>query len=95
MTHHKKYSHDYKKISASKKKGFNLNSGVMKLSSTHSFKGFESPFIFLIVHEGDSPEMVLTGLTRATENIIVYMQSNSKYFNFFTKHLDNISTVLN
>jgi len=95
VTHHKKYSQAYKKISASKKKGFNLNSGVMKLSSTHSFKGFESPFIFLIVHEGDSPEIVLTGLTRAKENIIVFMQSDSKYLSFFTKHLDNISTVLN
>lgn len=85
----------YQKLSTSKKKGFNLNSGVMKLSSTHSFKGFESLFVFLIVHDGDSPEMVLTGLTRAKENIIVYINKNNKFFDFFASHLANVSTVLN
>src|SRR5690606_14030847 len=64
LTNHPKYSKSYDKISSAKKMGFNLNSGVMKLSSTHSFKGFESPFIFLLINNNDSPEMVFTGLTR-------------------------------
>jgi superfamily I DNA and RNA helicase len=34
---HKKYSKSYHEISATKKKGFNLNCGLMKLSSIHSF----------------------------------------------------------
>jgi hypothetical protein len=90
-----KYAPEYHKISASKKAGFNLNSGVMKLSSTHSFKGFESPFIFLIVHDSDSAEMVLTGLTRAKENIVVYVQKESKFFEFFNRHLENMAVFLN
>jgi superfamily I DNA/RNA helicase len=94
VTDHPKYSKKYNQISASKKYGFNLNSGVMKLSSTHSFKGYESPFIFLIVNEGDSPEIVFTGLTRAKENIVVYMQKNCEFFNFFHKHLADVQTVL-
>jgi hypothetical protein len=87
---HPKYSKKYQEISSAKKKGFNLNSGVMKLSSTHSFKGFESPFIFLLVNSKDSPEMVFTGLTRAKENLVVYLEANSPYFVFFSKHLNKI-----
>lgn len=92
VTTHPKYSKKYQEISASKKKGFNLNSGVMKLSSTHSFKGFESPFIFLLVNNKDSPEMVFTGLTRAKENIVVYLEANSPYLEFFRKHLNTLES---
>ena len=90
VTRHPKYSKKYQEISSAKKKGFNLNSGVMKLSSTHSFKGFESPFIFLLVHSKDSPEMVFTGLTRAKENVVVFMEDGSPYFEFFSKHLNGL-----
>ncbi|MBV7542176.1 nuclease-related domain-containing DEAD/DEAH box helicase [Acidovorax sp. sic0104] len=87
VSEHPKYSRKYQEISASKKKGFNLNSGVMKLSSTHSFKGFESPLIFLLVNNNDSPEMVFTGLTRAKENLVAFVENESRYLDFFTKHL--------
>lgn len=88
VTQHAKYSKKYQEISSAKKKGFNLNSGVMKLSSTHSFKGFESPFIFLLVNSNDSLEMVFTGLTRAKENVVVFLEKNSLYLEFFQKHLN-------
>lgn len=90
VSKHPKYSKKYQEISASKKKGFNLNSGLMKLSSTHSFKGFESPLIFLLVNNKDSPEMVFTGLTRAKENVVVFVESESRYFEFFAKHLTKL-----
>ncbi|HEX5752431.1 MAG TPA: UvrD-helicase domain-containing protein [Archangium sp.] len=90
VTQHPKYSKKYQEISAAKKKGFNLNSGVMKLSSTHSFKGFESPFIFLLVNSKDSPEMVFTGLTRAKENLVIFLEGESPYFEFFSKHLSKL-----
>ncbi|MES2538188.1 MAG: UvrD-helicase domain-containing protein [Pseudomonadota bacterium] len=92
VTQHPKYSKKYQEISAAKKKGFNLNSGVMKQSSTHSFKGFESPFIFLLVNSKDSPEIVFTGLTRAKENLVVFLDENSTYFKFFSKHLNELET---
>jgi superfamily I DNA and RNA helicase len=90
VTLHPKYSKNYQKISAAKKKGFNLNSGVMKLSSIHSFKGFESPLIFLLVNDRDSPEMVFTGLTRAKENLVVFLEQNSPYLEFFSRHLNKL-----
>jgi len=90
VTKHPKYSKSYDKISGAKKMGFNLNSGVMKLSSTHSFKGFESPFVFLIVNNNDSPEMVFTGLTRAKENLMILLERDSPYLSFFSKHLNSL-----
>lgn len=94
VSQHLKYSRKYQEISSAKKKGFNLNSGVMKLSSTHSFKGFESPFVFLLVNSKDSPEMVFTGLTRAKENLVVYLEASSPYFDFFSKHLNKVEILL-
>ncbi|WP_160286924.1 nuclease-related domain-containing DEAD/DEAH box helicase [Pseudomonas knackmussii] len=90
VTNHPKFSKSYDKISGAKKFGFNLNSGVMKLSSTHSFKGFESPFIFLLMNNNDSPEMVFTGLTRAKENLMVLLERDNPYLDFFGKHLNKL-----
>lgn len=90
VTKHPKYSESYDRISRAKKMGFNLNSGVMKLSSTHSFKGFESPFIFLLINKNDSPEMVFTGLTRAKENLMVLLERDSPYLDFFVEHLNKV-----
>jgi len=90
VSEHPKYSKKYQEISASKKKGFNLNSGVMKLSSIHSFKGFESPLIFLLVNNGDSAEMVFTGLTRAKENVVIFVENESRYLDFFANHLSRL-----
>ncbi|WP_395399183.1 UvrD-helicase domain-containing protein [Pseudoduganella sp. UC29_106] len=90
VSEHPKYVKKYQEISASKKKGFNLNSGVLKLSSTHSFKGFESPLIFLLVNNNDAPEMVFTGLTRAKENVVIFLENGSRYFDFFTKHMTKL-----
>lgn len=90
VTEHPKYSKSYDKISGAKKTGFNLNSGVMKLSSTHSFKGFESPLIFLLINNNDSPEMVFTGLTRAKQDLMVLLERDSPYLEFFGKHLNRL-----
>lgn len=77
-----------------KKIGFNLNSGVIKLSTIHSFKGFEAPTVFLIINnkyngEDDHGEMVYTGITRAKFNLMVFLEEGSKYTAFFTSVLEN------
>ncbi|MNV61770.1 hypothetical protein D3C71_1542940 [compost metagenome] len=63
----------------------------MKLSTLHSFKGFESPTVFVLVNDLDGPELVYTGLTRAKENIVVLLPSGSRYFDFFARYLDDVS----
>ncbi len=82
-----------RQLSSSRKQGFNLNNGVMKLSTLHSFKGFESPTVFVIVNEQDGPELLYTGLTRAKENIVVLLPEGSRYSDFFAKYLDPMSSL--
>jgi len=76
------------KIRSNKKYGFNLNSGVLKISTIHSFKGYESPTVFLIVNDLDNAELIYVGLTRARFNLVVFVKRNSKYANFFKSSLD-------
>lgn len=81
---------EIKKIRSNKKYGFNLNSGVLKISTIHSFKGYESPTVFLIINELDNEELVYVGLTRAKYNLVVFVTRNSKYTNFFKSVLEVI-----
>ncbi len=83
-----------KDVEKQKKYSFNLNSGVMKLSTTHSFKGFESPTVVLLVGEKDKAEMVYTGLTRAKENIVVFAHERSSYRGFFEARLEPLTNLV-
>ena len=79
------YSED--DINRNKKVQFQHHSGAIKLSTTHSYKGFESPTIFLILSKHDHDEMVYTGITRAISNIVIFVNEDSKYKSFFESHL--------
>ncbi len=68
-----------------KKYGFRLNGGTVKLSTIHSFKGWEIPTLFLII-DNDLDESIYTALTRARENLIIFNLENSKYTNFFSQN---------
>ncbi len=71
-----------------KKIGFNLNNGLLKLSTIHSFKGYEAPNVFLIIDDQDHEEMIYVGITRAKLNIMVFINEDSKYMGFFQSVLD-------
>lgn len=81
---------EIEKIRSNKKYGFNLNSGVLKVSTIHSFKGYESPTVFLIINEQDNVELVYVGITRAKFNLVVFVLSDSKYSSFFKSRLEVI-----
>ena len=69
-----------------KKNHFYSNSGLMKFSTVHSFKGLESKTVFYVFDEADSPEVVYTSITRATENLVVLStKGESRYIKFFNK----------
>jgi len=76
-----------KKIRQRKKNFFKLNSELMKISTIHSFKGLESPTVFCILLENDSPEIIYTAITRAKQNLIIFDVINSHYSSFFKKLL--------
>ncbi len=74
----------------SKKVWFNHNPGITKLATTHSFKGFESPTVFLILNEKDEDEIVYTAITRAKFNIMIFLRNNSKYKSFLQSHCEEV-----
>jgi thymidine kinase len=80
-------------IRKQKKIAFNLNNGNLKLSTIHSFKGFESENIFLIIHPEDNDEMVYAGITRSKFNLMIFISEYSKYEDFFAMELQHKNEV--
>lgn len=75
-------------IRKNKKRNFRMNPGLMKLSTIHSFKGWEIKNLFLVIENTDidefiSPELVYTALTRCRNNLFVFNVGNNEYDNFF------------
>ena len=68
----------------------------MKLSTTHSFKGWEVHTLFLIIGgdgladdpaEKASDELIYTALTRTRQNLIIISLGENKYNDFLRQHL--------
>lgn len=78
---------DIKRFRDNKKIHFWFNKGTLKLSTIHSFKGWEAKTLFLILEpkyeNGDFKmsfeELIYTGLTRSRLNLIVLNYGNLDY----------------
>ena len=75
------------KIRRRKKCFFMQNSGLIKISTIHSFKGLEAQTVFCILAPEDEAEMVYTGITRAQRNLVVFDSSESRFRSFFKTHM--------
>jgi hypothetical protein len=67
---------------------FYAKSGKIKFSTVHSFKGWESDTIILIIDKNKSgqfsnDELVYTGLTRAKSNLFILNTGSKKHHDFF------------
>ena len=80
-------------IHRNKKLHFWSNSGTIKLATIHSYKGFESQTVFLILNDRDDPEKVYAGFTRSKSNLMVFLQENSDYKDFFYTTLNKYELV--
>ena len=84
------FEDDIYSIRRHKKFHFWMKTGVMKLSTIHSFKGREAPTLFLVLDETDgftSPELVYAGLTRCRFRLIIINRHNNALHKFFTQHI--------
>ncbi len=75
---------DYEFVRRNKKINFWMNCGMLKISTIHSFKGWESRAVFLIVENNEATtaefdELLYTGITRAKENLVVINFGNERY----------------
>ncbi len=78
-----------KGIDKNKKFNFWMNDGTMKLSTIHSFKGWEIPTLFLIINNNDDvDELIYTAITRCRYNLFIINIGNQKYYDFFEKNKD-------
>lgn len=87
----KTYTKDIKTFEKSRKLNFNITNGLIKLSTIHSFKGWESKVTFLIFDESINNsetmnELVYTGLTRSKEQLIIINLGKSEYAEFIKNY---------
>ena len=79
------------------KKKFYCGKGTVKLSTIHSFKGWELNTVIMILspspvlHENLNDELVYTGITRARVNLIVISIGENDYNDFFAQYIGNVS----
>lgn len=86
----KEFEKEIKNYRRIKKVNFWMNTGLMKLSTIQSFKGWEIDTLFLILNKNSElhkeiPELVYTGLTRARNNLFIINLMNSNFEDFFKK----------
>lgn len=94
---HKKFDARIEKIRENKKYNFWNNTGTIKFSTIHSFKGWEAGTLFLIIHKGEEHlynttfnELIYTGLTRSKHNLIIINFGNIDYH----KKLESITSTI-
>lgn len=78
-------------IRRSKKINFWMNPGTIKLSTIHSFKGWEIDAIFLILHSSNEnaamEELIYTGLTRAKNKLFIISLDYSPFDTFIKSQI--------
>lgn len=80
-----------------KKNDFTMDSDEMKISTIHSFKGWEAKCVILLLQEGvgdrafvdNRPELIYTAITRAKDYLYVINLGNTKYHNFFQQQIND------
>jgi hypothetical protein len=84
-----KYKEDVERVRRAKKNHFYANSGLVKLSTIHSYKGLESKAVFYIMEKDDDSEMVYTAMTRSSENLVIYDIGSKNKCSGFLKSVIN------
>jgi len=80
-----------KEVRKNKKFNFWMNPGTSKLSTIHSFKGWEIPTLFLVIDSKEnSDELIYTAITRCRFNLFIIDLGNPKYKEFFEANSDII-----
>lgn len=89
---------DYETIRNHKKAHFYMHPGYMKISTIHSFKGWESKMIFLIIdnhvpNDQSLDELVYTGITRCKEHLYIINMNNDAYDRKLKMLIDSVNRI--
>jgi len=83
-------SYEIESIRRHKKNHFHMKTGFLKLSTVHSFKGWDIPTLFLVVDDQtdlEKAELIYTGITRARYRLYIINTVNNAYHNCFSKNI--------
>ena len=92
----KRQTSNLKMIRNNKKIHFYMNSGTVKISTVHSFKGWESETLFLILEKKYSQmqmtfdEILYTGITRSRANLVIINFGNQEYHSKLKMLVDKV-----
>lgn len=83
------FEQDKEGIEDSKKKHFTTDTDHLKMATIHSFKGWDSSNVILILEsQYNSPELIYTAITRAKENLFIINWGNNQYHDFFNSNIN-------
>ncbi|MCY6369124.1 AAA family ATPase [Clostridium ganghwense] len=87
--YNKRLKREIQRIRDSRKYNFKMNSDKIKLTTIHSFKGWEADTLILIIDNTEEmiEEIIYTGITRCVNNLIIINVGNVKYDEFFKELL--------
>lgn len=73
-----------------------MHPGYMKISTIHSFKGWESKMVFLILdkyvpNEQSLDEIIYTGITRCKEHLYIINMNNESYDKKLKMLIDSVN----
>jgi superfamily I DNA/RNA helicase len=91
---HKDNNTKIEEIRRLRKNHFYMKTGTVKLSTIHSFKGWEIDTLFLFIEKEEdekefaNAELIYTGLTRARKNLVIFNLGNRKYDDFFKAEIE-------
>lgn len=83
------FNNQLEKFRKNKKNHYWMNSATVKLSTIHSFKGWEIDTLFLVIEKGSNlealatDELIYTALTRCRHNLFILDCDKSRYASFF------------
>lgn len=85
----KLFNQQIEELRRNKKMSFWMNRGTTKLSTIHSFKGWEIRNLVLLIEPNtrkEEGELIYTGLTRCRKNLLILNFGNEEYHSFFEQH---------
>lgn len=92
----KNFEEEVDNVRRIRKFNFWMETGTMKFSTIHSFKGWEIPTLFLILENESGnnenwtvDELIYTAITRCRANLFIFNLGNIRYHNFFKNNISN------
>ena len=96
-----KFIDEIEMVRRNKKFNFWNNRGLIKMSTIHSFKGWETDTLFLIIDDQKNDdinekitteELIYTAITRCRTNLIIVNFNNQYYHEFFNNNIKNVKS---